>query len=86
MEWILVLYFAFNTSNSGGVALDHIEFPTEQQCNAAGKKILGQFTSINGSSGVYTADNLFKTYDNRKYVCIRRELPEHKVKTENDHK
>lgn len=82
MEWILVLYFAFNTGGfrqggGGGVAIDHIEFHTEEQCDSVGKQIIDNFNEINGH-GVY---NGFRTtitgrdipYENRKYLCIHRE-------------
>ena len=60
MEWILVLYFAFNTGGyknggGGGIALDHIEFHTEEQCKSAGEQILENFNSINGYTSVYQA-------------------------------
>lgn len=77
MEWILVLYFAFNTGGyrhggGGGIALDHIEFHTEEQCKSAGEQILENFNSINGYTSVYK-DGGNKT--NRKYLCIHREDP-----------
>lgn len=72
MEWILVIYFAFITGGgyhnggAGGVALDHIEFYSRQQCEEAGEKILESFNTINGYH--------YQTR-NRKYICIHREDP-----------
>ena len=73
MQWILVLYFAFNSGGyhqggGGGIALDHIEFHTEEQCKSAGEQILANFNSINGYTSVYNKTN-------RKYLCIHREDP-----------
>jgi len=72
MQWILVLYFAFNSGGyhqggGGGIALDHIEFYSRQQCEEAGEKILESFNTING---------LHYQTRNRKYICIHRGLPD----------
>ena len=86
MEWILVLYFAFYTGSfqqggGGGVEIEHIEFYTEQQCEAAGKRIMSEFTLVNGRD-VYQGYNTTGTliphqekYTNRKYLCIHRDNP-----------
>ena len=84
MEWILILYFAFNTGDyqhggGGGIALDHIEFYTEEQCDSVGKQIMDNFNEINGH-GIYTGVRTTITgrhfpYENRKYLCIHREDP-----------